>query len=75
MEIDNRGRHLLWCYTFKCHIMEYLQGNLIARYIMNSCSNQEKKEVLAWLTESEHNQATFRHFEQLIGTILHSNKA
>jgi hypothetical protein len=61
------------CYNCKRQIMEYLQGNLIARYIMNNCSNQEKNDVLAWLTESEHNQATFRHFEQLIGNILNQN--
>jgi hypothetical protein len=53
--------------------MEYLQGNLIARYIMDNCSNQERKDVLAWLTESDHNKATFRHFEQLIGDILHQS--
>lgn len=69
--MGNRGWVISMCCTCKRHIMEYLQGNLIARYIMNDCSNQEKSDVLAWLTESEHNQATFRHFEQLIGNILH----
>jgi hypothetical protein len=69
----NRGCLIDMCYNCKRQIMEYLQGNLIARYIMNNCSNQEKNDVLAWLTESEHNQATFRHFEQLIGNILNQN--
>jgi hypothetical protein len=73
MEIHNRGILVWLCYTTKYHIMEYLQGNLIARFIMNDCSNQEKQDVLAWITESDHNKATFRHFEQMIGNILHQN--
>lgn len=54
----------------KHFLMEYLNGNPLTRFIMNVCSSEEKNMVLQWLSESDNNKATLRHFEQLVNHMV-----
>lgn len=55
-------------------LMEYLQGNPLTRFIMNQCDGDERNQVLDWLSESEQNQATMRHFQQLLARAFMEEK-
>jgi|GEM_PF-5236279 len=48
--------------------MQYIQGNLILKYLTKQCSDAEMQDVDAWLNESSHNRSTFNYFKQMMHT-------
>lgn len=38
--------------------MNYLQGNILLRYLINQCTVEEKRELADWLDESQQNRNT-----------------
>jgi len=44
--------------------MEFAEGNVIARYILNLCNNEEKEYIHGWLNESTSNQLFYNHIAQ-----------
>lgn len=60
--------------SINLYFMEYLQGNPLTRFILNQCDGEERTQVLDWLNESEQNQATMRHFQQLLASAFAQEK-
>ena len=69
----SRGFKDIWCFVgVMSATMEYLQGNLIARHVMNLCSDEEAANLLLWLGESEQNRVTYGHLKNIFSGYLQS---
>jgi hypothetical protein len=44
--------------------MEFAEGNVIARYILNLCNTEEKEYMQGWLNESQYNRYFYNHIAQ-----------
>jgi len=44
--------------------MEFAEGNVIGRYILNICNSEEKEYMISWLNESPYNQFIYNHIAQ-----------
>ena len=44
--------------------MEFVKGNVIARYILNLCNTEEKEYMKGWLNESPYNRFIYNHIAQ-----------
>ena len=44
--------------------MEFAKGNVIARYILNLCNNEENEYMQGWLNESPYNRFIYNHIAQ-----------
>jgi hypothetical protein len=51
-------------------IMEYLSGNLIARHVMNLCSEEETANLQVWINESEQNRITYGHLKNIFSGLI-----
>lgn len=50
-------------------VMNYLNGNLILRYITNQCNDQERSEFEAWMNQSRSNEQTYLYFRNVMGAV------
>lgn len=46
--------------------MAHIEGNVLARFILNQCTEEESRFMKNWL-EDENNQNTFRYMQQILG--------
>lgn len=46
--------------------MNYLNGNLILRYITDQCDDQERTEFEKWMRESRGNEQTYLYFRSVL---------
>ena len=49
--------------------MEFAEGNIIARYILDKCNKEEKQYVKIWLSENQYNKLFYNHIEQSLQLI------
>lgn len=50
----------------KHHRMSHIEGNVLTRYILGLCSEQEKAFMNEWLKEGQ-NESTYRYMLSLLG--------
>jgi len=50
--------------------MEFAEGNVIARYILNICNTEEKEYMQGWLNESPYNRFIYNH---ILNSLTSSN--
>lgn len=63
------GKGLFQSITGKALKMNYLNGNLILRYLSEQCSTQECDQVREWLGESPQNQNTFNYLKMVVSQL------
>jgi hypothetical protein len=51
--------------------MEFAEGNVIARYILNLSNSEEKEYMQEWLNESQYNRAIYNHIAQSLVQVAH----
>jgi hypothetical protein len=56
-------------YLYNSGIMNYLQGNLILRYLTNQCTSEECEELNIWLRESPQNENTLNYLKGQVSLI------
>jgi anti-sigma factor RsiW len=54
--------------------MELIQdSNLLMRYVMGTCSEDERKYMNQWIEESPSNAITFRHMRMMLNRVMVNN--
>ncbi len=50
-------------------VMNYVNGNLILRYLSQQCNKTERDEINKWLDESSQNQNTFNYLKLVVNQL------
>jgi hypothetical protein len=69
VDFGSGGNGRLRSITTKALKMNYLNGNLILRYLSQQCSTQECDQVREWLGESPQNQNTFNYLKMVVSQL------
>lgn len=49
--------------------MNYLNGNIILRYITDQCDEMEKMEFESWMKASRGNEQTYQYFRNVMSGV------